>query len=84
MTLKPTLLDAIKTPADLRGVNENDLRQVAEELRSETISAVAVTGGHLGAGLGVVELTVALHYVFDTPNDRIIWDVGHQAYPHKI
>jgi 1-deoxy-D-xylulose-5-phosphate synthase len=84
MTLKPTLLDAIKTPADLRGVNENDLPRVAEELRSETINAVAVTGGHLGAGLGVVELTVALHYVFDTPNDRIIWDVGHQAYPHKI
>jgi 1-deoxy-D-xylulose-5-phosphate synthase len=84
MTLKPTLLDTIKTPADLRGVNENDLPRVAEELRSETINAVAVTGGHLGAGLGVVELTVALHYVFDTPNDRIIWDVGHQAYPHKI
>ena len=84
MTLKPALLDTIKTPADLRGVNENDLPRVAEELRSETINAVAVTGGHLGAGLGVVELTVALHYVFDTPNDRIIWDVGHQAYPHKI
>ena len=84
MTLKPSLLDAIKTPADLRGVNEKDLRQVADELRGETISAVAVTGGHLGAGLGVVELTVALHYVFDTPNDRIVWDVGHQAYPHKI
>ena len=84
MTLKPSLLDTIKTPADLRGVNEKDLRQVADELRSETINAVAVTGGHLGAGLGVVELTVALHYVFDTPNDRIVWDVGHQAYPHKI
>ena len=84
MTLKHSLLDAIKTPADLRSVNEKDLAQVADELRSETISAVAVTGGHLGAGLGVVELTVALHYVFDTPNDRIIWDVGHQAYPHKI
>ncbi len=79
-----TMLDAIKSPADLRRVNENDLRQVADELRAETISAVAVTGGHLGAGLGVVELTVALHYVFDTPNDRVIWDVGHQAYPHKI
>jgi 1-deoxy-D-xylulose-5-phosphate synthase len=77
-------LDSIKTPADLRGVNEQDLRQVADELRSETIDAVAVTGGHLGAGLGVVELTVALHYVFNTPDDRIIWDVGHQAYPHKI
>ena len=84
MTLTPTLLDSIKTPADLRGVNEQDLRQVADELRSETINAVAVTGGHLGAGLGVVELTVALHYVFNTPDDRIIWDVGHQAYPHKI
>jgi 1-deoxy-D-xylulose-5-phosphate synthase len=65
-------------------VNEKDLRQVADELRAETINAVAVTGGHLGAGLGVVELTVALHYVFDTPNDRLVWDVGHQAYPHKI
>ena len=84
MTLKNTILDAIKCPADLRRVNENDLRQVADELRTETIGAVAVTGGHLGAGLGVVELTVALHYVFDTPNDRLIWDVGHQAYPHKI
>src|SRR6187401_606072 len=84
MTLTPTLLDSIKTPADLRGVNEQDLRQVADELRSETINAVAVTGGHLGAGLGVIELTVALHYVFDTPRDRLVWDVGHQAYPHKI
>ena len=84
MTLKTTMLDAIKTPADLRRVNEKDLRQVADELRAETINAVAVTGGHLGAGLGVVELTVALHYVFDTPHDRLIWDVGHQAYPHKI
>jgi 1-deoxy-D-xylulose-5-phosphate synthase len=78
------MLDAIKSPADLRRMSEKDLRQVADELRAETISAVAVTGGHLGAGLGVVELTVALHHVFDTPNDRVIWDVGHQAYPHKI
>jgi 1-deoxy-D-xylulose-5-phosphate synthase len=78
------LLDQIGTPADLRKLKENDLTQLAEELRAETISAVSVTGGHLGAGLGVVELTVALHYIFDTPNDRIIWDVGHQAYPHKI
>jgi 1-deoxy-D-xylulose-5-phosphate synthase len=84
MTLKTTMLDAIKCPADLRRINENDLQRVADELRSETVSAVSVTGGHLGAGLGVVELTVALHHVFDTPNDRIIWDVGHQAYPHKI
>ncbi|WP_262030808.1 1-deoxy-D-xylulose-5-phosphate synthase [Microvirga sp. Mcv34] len=78
------LLDTIKTPDDLRHLPENQLRQVADELRTETISAVSVTGGHLGAGLGVVELTVALHYVFDTPRDRLIWDVGHQAYPHKI
>src|ERR1700752_482968 len=84
MTSRTTILDSIQTPADLRRVNENDLRQVADALRTETIGAVAVTGGHLGAGLGVVELTVALHYVFDTPNDRLIWDVGHQAYPHKI
>jgi len=78
------LLDTINTPADLRRINPKDLQQVADELRAETISAVAVTGGHLGAGLGVVELTVALHYVFDTPRDKVIWDVGHQAYPHKI
>jgi 1-deoxy-D-xylulose-5-phosphate synthase len=83
MTTTP-LLDTIKSPADLRHLNERQLRQVADELRAETISAVAVTGGHLGAGLGVVELTVALHHVFDTPRDRVIWDVGHQAYPHKI
>jgi 1-deoxy-D-xylulose-5-phosphate synthase len=81
---KTPLLDAIKTPADLRRLPESDLAQFAQELRSETIDAVSVTGGHLGAGLGVVELTVALHYVFDTPHDRIVWDVGHQAYPHKI
>ena len=78
------LLDRIGSPADLRKMRESDLSQLAEELRAETISAVSVTGGHLGAGLGVVELTVALHYVFDTPTDRIVWDVGHQAYPHKI
>src|SRR3984893_10518539 len=78
------MLDAIKEPCDLRRLNERELRKVADELRAETISAVAVTGGHLGAGLGVVELTVALHYVFDTPRDKLIWDVGHQAYPHKI
>ena len=78
------LLDQIGSPADLRKMRESDLSQLAEELRAETISAVSVTGGHLGAGLGVVELTVALHYVFDTPTDRIVWDVGHQAYPHKI
>jgi 1-deoxy-D-xylulose-5-phosphate synthase len=78
------LLDSIETPEDLRGLDQNQLRQVADELRHDMIEAVAVTGGHLGAGLGVVELTVALHYVFDTPRDRLIWDVGHQAYPHKI
>ncbi len=81
---KTPLLDTIVTPADLRKFPESDLRQIADELRTETIDAVSVTGGHLGAGLGVVELTTALHYVFDTPDDRIIWDVGHQAYPHKI
>ena len=78
------LLDQIESPAELRKLKESDLPQLADELRTETISAVSVTGGHLGAGLGVVELTVALHYVFDTPTDRIVWDVGHQAYPHKI
>src|SRR5215467_5238026 len=80
----PSILDSIKTPEDLRRVNAHDLQQVADELRAETINAVAVTGGHLGASLGVIELTVALHYIFDTPNDKLIWDVGHQAYPHKI
>jgi 1-deoxy-D-xylulose-5-phosphate synthase len=81
---KTPLLDLVNTPTDLRKLDEAQLRQLADELRRETIDAVAVTGGHLGAGLGVIELTVALHYVFDTPNDRLIWDVGHQAYPHKI
>lgn len=84
MTSSTPLLDAIKSPADLRKMKESDLPQVAAELRAETISAVAVTGGHLGSGLGVVELTVAIHHVFNTPSDRVIWDVGHQAYPHKI
>src|ERR1051325_3289781 len=78
------MLETIKAPADLRLLNETDLQKVADALRTEIIAAVAVTGGHLGAGLGVVELTVALHYVFDTPKDKLIWDVGHQAYPHKI
>ena len=78
------LLDRITRPVDLRQLDRGDLRQLADELRAEMIDAVSVTGGHLGAGLGVVELTVALHYVFDTPDDRLIWDVGHQAYPHKI
>ena len=78
------LLDRIHDPKDLRTLPESDLTTLADELRAETIDAVSVTGGHLGAGLGVVELTVALHYVFNTPEDKIIWDVGHQAYPHKI
>jgi len=81
---KTPLLDKVRIPADLKALPESDLPQLACELRAELIDAVSHTGGHLGAGLGVVELTVALHYVFDTPADRIIWDVGHQAYPHKI
>jgi 1-deoxy-D-xylulose-5-phosphate synthase len=81
---KTPLLDGIRSPDDLRRLDAEHLRQVADELRQETIAAVSATGGHLGAGLGVVELTVALHHVFDTPRDRLIWDVGHQAYPHKI
>jgi 1-deoxy-D-xylulose-5-phosphate synthase len=86
LSTKPArpLLDSITNPSDLRHLDLQRLQQVADELRAETISAVAVTGGHLGASLGVVELTIALHYVFDTPNDKLIWDVGHQAYPHKI
>ena len=78
------LLDTVSEPVDLRALEEKQLRQLADELRDEVISTVSVTGGHLGAGLGVVELTVALHYVFDTPRDRLIWDVGHQCYPHKV
>src|ERR1700729_1901882 len=78
------LLDAIETPAVLKTVPKDQLGQVAAELRDELIDTVSRTGGHFGAGLGVVELTVALHYVFDTPRDRLIWDVGHQSYPHKI
>jgi len=81
---KTPLLDTVHEPADLRRLDESQLRQFADELRTETIDAVSITGGHLGAGLGVVELTVALHYLFNTPEDRIVWDVGHQAYPHKI
>jgi 1-deoxy-D-xylulose-5-phosphate synthase len=81
---KTPLLDRIADPADLRSLDRHHLKQLADELRQETIDTVSVTGGHLGAGLGVVELTVALHHVFDTPRDKLIWDVGHQAYPHKI
>jgi 1-deoxy-D-xylulose-5-phosphate synthase len=85
MSRRPTpLLDRIRDPADLRQLPESDLTRLADELRWDTIESVAKTGGHLGASLGVVELTVALHYVFDTPHDRLIWDVGHQCYPHKI
>jgi 1-deoxy-D-xylulose-5-phosphate synthase len=83
-TSKTPVLDKVRTPQDVRDLPEKDLRQLVDDLRRETIDAVSVTGGHLGAGLGVVELTVALHRVFDTPRDRVIWDVGHQAYPHKI
>src|ERR1700749_1201008 len=78
------LLDTVKTPADTRDLSVAKLKQLADELRTETIDAVSTTGGHLGAGLGVVELTVALHHVYDTPEDILIWDGGHQAYPHKI
>ena len=86
MTDRPATptLDRVRVPADLKGLSDRELRAVADELRAETISAVSVTGGHLGAGLGVVELTVAIHAVFDTPRDKLIWDVGHQCYPHKI
>ena len=83
-TSKTPLLDTINTPDELRTLQPAQMKQVADELRAEVIDAVSVTGGHLGAGLGVVELTVAIHYLFDTPNDRVIWDVGHQCYPHKI
>jgi 1-deoxy-D-xylulose-5-phosphate synthase len=84
MPVPTPLLDTIQTPADLRKLPQNALAQVAEELRAETIDAAATSGGHFGAGLGVVEMTVALHYVFETPDDRIVWDVSHQTYPHKI
>ncbi len=84
MNFKTPLLDIVNKPSELRQLEKKQLKQLADELRTETISAVSETGGHLGAGLGVVELTIALHYVFNTPADRLIWDVGHQAYPHKI
>ena len=84
MPVSTPLLDTVKSPHDLRALDKGQLEQLADELRAETIDAAAVTGGHFGAGLGVVELTIALHYVFNTPDDRLIWDVSHQAYPHKI
>src|SRR4249919_1974622 len=78
------LLDKVTYPADIRQLQKAELRQLSDELRAEMISAVSQSGGHLGSGLGVVELTVAIHHVFDTPADKLIWDVGHQCYPHKI
>ena len=77
-------LNNINFPKDIKKLSQSELKVLADEVREEIISAVSVTGGHLGAGLGVVELSVALHYVFNTPNDKLIWDVGHQSYPHKI
>ena len=84
MTKMYKYLDKINFPSDLKKLKKSELKVLSEEVRKEMINAVSETGGHLGAGLGVVELTVALHYVFETPNDKLIWDVGHQAYPHKI
>ena len=81
---KTPLLDKITKPADIREFSAGQLKELASEVRAETIDAVSITGGHLGASLGVVELSVVLHHVFDTPHDRLIWDVSHQAYPHKI
>ncbi|MDR3439305.1 1-deoxy-D-xylulose-5-phosphate synthase N-terminal domain-containing protein, partial [Telmatospirillum sp.] len=81
---KTPLLDKIRDPLDIRNLSIPELQQLADEVRQDMIESVSLTGGHLGAGLGVVELTVALHHVFETPVDRLIWDVGHQAYPHKI
>jgi 1-deoxy-D-xylulose-5-phosphate synthase len=84
MPPRTPMLDRVKIPSDMRNLSTEQLKQLADELRAETIDTVSVTGGHLGSSLGVVELTVAIHAVFDTPSDRLIWDVGHQAYPHKI
>ena len=81
---KTPFLDQVNYPSDLKKFKKEELKQLAKELREELIDVVSETGGHLGAGLGVVELTVALHYVFNTPNDKLVWDVGHQTYPHKI
>ena len=77
-------LDKVNFPSDIRKLSINELKILSNEVRKELIEVVSVTGGHLGAGLGVIELTIALHYIFDTPNDKLIWDVGHQTYPHKI
>ncbi|MBC7737675.1 MAG: 1-deoxy-D-xylulose-5-phosphate synthase, partial [Candidatus Saccharibacteria bacterium] len=84
MVTNTPLLDKVNLPADLRGLSDQDLTTLADELRSDVIAVVAETGGHLGSSLGVVELTVAIHAVFNTPTDKLIWDVGHQCYPHKI
>ena len=84
MTQDYKFLKDINFPSDIKKLSESNLQELSDEVRKEMINAVSVTGGHLGAGLGVVELTVALHYVFNTPNDKLIWDVGHQTYPHKI
>ena len=84
MKKKYLYLDKVNFPSDIKNFSNDQLKELAKEVRTEMIDAVSETGGHLGAGLGVVELTVALHYIFDTPNDKIIWDVGHQSYPHKI
>ena len=81
---KTPLLDKVRKPADIRDFPTKQLKQLAKELRTDTVRSVSITGGHLGASLGVVELTVAIHHVFNTPKDRLIWDVGHQCYPHKI
>jgi len=78
------LLDQVDSPADLRQFSESELLQLADELRQHLIETVSSCGGHFGAGLGTIELTIALHYVFDTPDDRLVWDVGHQSYPHKV
>ena len=82
--LETPLLDTVTAPKDIAGFSKDELRQLSDELRAETIDAVSVTGGHLGAGLGVVELSVAIHHIFNAPDDKLIWDVGHQCYPHKI
>ena len=81
---KTALLDKVNYPSDLRKLKKEELKKLAKELWEELIDVVSTTGGHLGAGLGVVELTIAIHYVFNTPKDKLVWDVGHQAYPHKI
>ena len=84
MTQDYTFLKDINFPSDIKKLSQGNLQNLSDEVRKEMINVVSKTGGHLGAGLGVVELTVALHYIFDTPNDKLIWDVGHQTYPHKI